>query len=268
MAVGAFEQMEGKSMSQYAIYPSLRERVVIVTGGGSGIGAKLVEHFAHQGAKVAFLDVAEHASRELIDSLAGKCSYTPMFFACDLTETTALQETLALICSSLGDADVLVNNAANDDRHRWQDVTPEYWDQRISVNLKHQFFAIQAIAPGMRAKKRGSIINMSSICWMIPSSGLPIYATSKAAIVGMTRAFAVELGSSNVRVNCVSAGAVLTERQKRLWLSPEYEAEVLSEQILKRHLVPDDVARLVLFLAADDSDGITSKNYLVDGGWI
>lgn len=255
-------------MGQYAIYPSLRDRVVVVTGGGTGIGAALVEHFAMQGAKVAFLDLAEQASRHLVEMLDGKCSSTPRFFSCDLTDTRALQVAAARIIEEMGAADVLVNNAANDDRHKWEEVTPEYWDERIAVNLKHQFFAIQAFAPGMKERRTGSIINMGSICWMIPSIKIPIYATAKAAILGMTRALAQELGQFNVRVNCVSAGAILTERQQRLWMSPEYEAEVFSSQMLKRHLLPADVARFVLFLAADDSDGITGKNYLVDGGWI
>jgi NAD(P)-dependent dehydrogenase (short-subunit alcohol dehydrogenase family) len=239
-----------------------------VTGGGTGIGATLVEHFSLQGAKVAFLDIAKEASRELIRSLAGKNLVAPQFFFCNLTDTSALQAAFARIRESLGAPDVLVNNAANDDRHNWEQVTSDYWDERIAVNLKHQFFAVQAVAPGMRTNRAGSIINMSSICWMIPSTKIPVYSTAKAAIVGMTRAFAKELGEFNIRVNCVSAGAILTDRQKRLWMSPEYEEEVLSAQMLKRHLLPADVARLVLFLAADDSDGITGKNYLVDGGWI
>jgi NAD(P)-dependent dehydrogenase (short-subunit alcohol dehydrogenase family) len=163
---------------------------------------------------------------------------------------------------------VLVNNAGSDDRHTFAEVTPEYWDQRIAVNLKHQFFAAQAVAPAMTAAGGGAIINMSSIAWMIPSSSLSVYTTAKAAIVGMTRSLAHDLGSARIRVNCVLPGAILTERQRRLWMSPEYEKEVLSRQCIKRHILPEEVARLVLFLAADDSQAMTNQNYIIDGGWI
>ena len=255
-------------MGSHAVYPSLQERAVLVTGGGSGIGATIVEQFVRQDARVAFLDIAEEASLNLVKHLSDRFPRPPVFVRCDLTDAAALRRAIERIRHAFGDLDVLVNNAANDDRHDWKEVTPEYWDDRIAVNLKHQFFAAQAVAPGMQAKGGGSIINMSSISWMVPSLNLPVYGISKAGIVGMTRTLARELGPSNVRVNCVSAGAVLTERQKRLWLSPEYEAEVLSNQAIKRHLLPCDVGNLVLFLASDDSAGITSQNYVVDAGWI
>jgi NAD(P)-dependent dehydrogenase (short-subunit alcohol dehydrogenase family) len=251
----------------FASYPSLRDRVALITGGGSGIGASMVEHFALQGAKVAFLDRAVECSGELVNSLSPRCSYPPLFVPCDLTDIAALRSAVAEVEARLGAVRALVNNAANDDRHQFADVTPEYWDERMAVNLRHHFFAIQAAVPRMAEAGGGSIVNMSSIAWMIPSTGLPAYATAKAAIVGLTRTMAHELGPSNIRVNCVLPGAILTERQRRLWFTPEYTAEILAAQALKRILTPEDVARLVLFLAADDSAAITNQSYIVDGGW-
>jgi NAD(P)-dependent dehydrogenase (short-subunit alcohol dehydrogenase family) len=163
---------------------------------------------------------------------------------------------------------VLVNNAANDDRHRMADVTPEYWDNRMNVNLRHQFFAIQAVAPRMIEAGAGSIINMSSISWVIATTGASAYVSAKAAIVGMTRTMARELGPAGIRVNCVLPGAINTERQIRLWMTPEYSAEILARQCLKRHIMPEEVARLVLFLAADDSGAITNQGYVIDAGWV
>ncbi|NYF90658.1 SDR family oxidoreductase [Tunturiibacter empetritectus] len=255
-------------MSNFATYPSLEDRVVLITGGGSGIGASLVEHFASQRAKVAFLDIAEQLSTNLVERLAPHCAHRPLFLPCDLTNIPTLQSAIAQISRSLGAPQVLVNNAGSDDRHDFANVTPEYWDQRMAVNLKHQFFAAQAVAEGMKAIGSGSIINLSSISWMIPGHRLPVYNTAKAAIVGMTRSLAHDLGPAGIRVNCVLPGAILTERQHQLWMSPEYEQEVLSRQCLKRHLLPDDVARLVLFLAADDSEAITNQSHIIDGGWI
>lgn len=252
---------------QFARYPSLRDRVVLITGGGSGIGAAAVEQFAQQGARVAFLDVAIKESTELVHSLVGRCAAPPVYFECDLRNVEAIRETIARVESSMGPVRVLVNNAANDDRHGFADVTPEYWNDSMAVNLRHQFFALQAVAPKMREAGGGSIINMSSIAWMIPSTGLPVYVTAKAAIVGLTRTMAHELGAANIRVNCVLPGAILTERQRRLWWTPEYEAEILSNQSLKRAILPDEVARLILFLASDDSAAITNQSYAIDGGW-
>ncbi len=252
----------------FATYPSLRDRVVIVTGGGSGIGAAFVEHFALQGARVGFLDVAAEVSRALVDSLAPRAAHAPLFLECDLLDVAALRAALAEAALRLGPARVLVNNAASDDRHRFEDVTPAYWDERMAVNLRHYFFATQALAPAMAAAGGGSIVNLGSIAWVIPSTGLPAYVTAKAGIVGLTRTLAHELGGRRIRVNCVMPGAIATERQKRLWLTPEYRAEIQARQALKRDLAPEDVARLVLFLAADDSDAITSQSYVVDGGWV
>ena len=254
--------------NNFATYPSLRDRVVMITGGGSGIGAAMVELFALQGSRVAFVDLADEPAHRLADSLAKRCTHEPYFIHCDLTDTPALQNVVKEIETRIGPVQVLVNKAANDDRHTSEEVTPEYWDNRMNVNLRHQFFATQAVAPGMRAAGGGSIINMSSIAWVIPSTGIPVYVTAKAGVIGLTRTLARELGSAGIRVNTVLPGAINTERQIRLWRTPEYDEEVLRKQCLKRKLMPEDVARLVLFLAADDSSGITSQNHIIDGGWV
>jgi D-xylose 1-dehydrogenase len=256
------------SASHFATYPSLRDRVVLITGGGSGIGAATVEHFAHQGARVAFLDLAVEPSLALVESLKPICVHPPQFVACNLTDIPALQAAIADISAGIGPPQVLINNAGSDDRHHFEAITPAYWDDRMAVNLRHYFFAAQAVAAGMKDAGGGSIINMSSISWMIPGRDVTVYNTAKAAIIGMTRSLAHELGTANVRVNSVLPGAILTERQRRLWMSPEYEAEILSLQCLKRNLMPAEVARLLLFLAADDSSAITNQSYIIDGGWI
>ena len=252
---------------RYAQYPSLQEKVVLITGGATGIGASMVEHFAAQDSRVAFLDVDESSATKLIESVAG-AKHAPLFLKCDLTDIAALRSAIEKLEGKLGAVNVLVNNAARDDRHKTAEVTPEYWDERMAVNLRHQFFAAQAVVPGMTRAGGGSIINMSSISWIIPSTGLPAYVTAKAGIVGLTRTLSREFGAANIRVNCVLPGAIMTERQRRLWFTPEYLAEVMEAQALKRELVPDDVARLVLFLAADDSATITGQNFIIDGGWV
>jgi NAD(P)-dependent dehydrogenase (short-subunit alcohol dehydrogenase family) len=200
--------------------------------------------------------------------LTDRCRHSPRYWFCDLKDVARLRRVAHEIENEMGAVRVLVNNAANDDRHRLEDITPECWDDRMAVNLRHQFFLIQSVSPGMIKAGGGSIINMSSIAWMIPSTGLPAYVTAKAAIVGLTRTLAHELGSSNIRVNCVLPGAVLTERQRRLWWTPEYEQQIMGRQALKRNLLAEDVARLVLFLASEDSSAITSQSYVVDAGWV
>ncbi len=257
-----------KEREQFATYPSLRERVVLVTGGATGIGAAVVEEFALQGSRVAFLDIDATASSLLIANLSTRCLHPPVFLQCDLTDIAALRAAVAQVEASHGAVRVLVNNAASDDRHSFSEVTPEYWDGRMAINLRHHFFATQAVAPRMTAAGGGSIINMSSIAWMIPSTGMPAYVACKAAIIGLTRAMAHELGKSNIRVNSVLPGAILTERQRRLWWTPEYEAEIMARQALKRSLAPQEVGRLILFLAADDSAAITNQSYVIDGGWV
>ena len=252
----------------FAHYPSLHNRAVLITGGVTGIGASIVTHFARQGARVGFLDIQDAAAQRLIAILTEESCPTPIYQHCDLTDIRALQHAVEQVLAALGTVDVLINNAANDQRHTIEEVTPESFDSSIAINLRPQFFTIQAVLPAMRKAGRGVIINMSSISWMIPSTGLPLYITAKAAIVGLTRTLAHELGPDNIRVNAVLPGAIATERQQQLWYTPEYKAEILSSQALKRDILPEDVARLVLFLAADDSSAITNQSYIVDGGWV
>ncbi len=257
-------------MSQpiYAIYPSLTDKVVLITGGGQGIGASAVEHFALQGSRVAFLDFADEPSQGLVRELTTRSKHAPMYVRCDLTDISSLQSAVDEISSKLGPPAILINNAANDDRHRFDEVTPAFWDQRIAVNLRHQFFAAQAVTPAMKAARAGSIINMSSISWIIPSPNNPVYNMAKAAILGMTRSLAHELGPFNIRVNAILPGSVFTEKQKRLYMTPEYEKLIMQVQSLKRHILPEDVARLMLFLAADDSSAITNQTHIIDAGWV
>ena len=254
--------------AQFATYPSLRGRVVAITGGASGIGEAMVEAFAANGARVAFLDTQIEAAERLIARLRNAAAPAPLFLLCDLTDISALQAAVEAILRELGPIAVLVNNAGNDTRHSLDEVTPELWDRTLALNLRHQFFMAQAVIPGMRRGGGGSIINMSSISWVSPSTNLPVYVIAKAGIVGMTRTLAHEVGKDNIRVNCIMPGAILTERQKQLWFTPEYQAEILSAQALKRLILPEEVARLALFLAADDSSAITSQSYIIDGGWV
>jgi D-xylose 1-dehydrogenase len=256
------------SQDRFARYPSLRDVTVVITGGANGIGAAMVEQFAYQGARVAFLDLDGQIADALIQRSAASVSHQPKFFKCDLTKIDELRSVIRKIEEEFGAIGVLVNNAANDDRHKTAEITPEYWDDRMNVNLRHHFFTIQAVAPGMMRAGGGSIINMSSISWMIPSTGMPAYIAAKAGIVGLTRTLSRELGSKNIRVNSVSPGSIMTERQRRLWLTPEYLEAIARNQTLKRDLLPEDVARLVLFLASDDSSGITGQNFVIDGGWV
>lgn len=248
-----------------AIYPSLRGRVVVVTGGGSGIGAGMTEAFARQGARVAFLDVADADSRALEAELA-TLDPAPVYRRCDLTDIEALQTCLAEIAADLGPVEVLVNNAANDDRHSLAEVTPAYWDDRINVNLRHLYFAAQAVAPAMRAEGRGVILNLGSISWHLGLPDLSLYETAKAGIEGMTRALARELGVDGVRVCCIVPGNVKTPRQMK-WYTPEGEAEIVAAQCLKGRLEPRDVAALAMFLASDDARLITGHEFFVDAGW-
>ncbi|MDZ4866174.1 MAG: SDR family oxidoreductase [Alphaproteobacteria bacterium] len=248
-------------MSAFATYPSLKNEAVIVTGGASGIGASIVEHFAEQGARVGFLDFDDKSGR----ALAEKTKAT--FAHCDLRDVTALKNAVAKVEKQNGPTLALVNNAGRDDRHKIEDVTPEYWDERIATNLRHQFFAAQAVIPGMRARNRGSIINMGSISWLLAEGGMPVYLTSKAAITGLTRALARDLGPDAIRANTVLPGWIMTERQLTKWMTPEGEADLLKEQCLKERLYPPDIARMVLWLAADDSRLVTAQSFIVDGGW-
>jgi NAD(P)-dependent dehydrogenase (short-subunit alcohol dehydrogenase family) len=235
----------------------------VITGGGSGIGEVIVESFVRQKSKVFFLDVAESEST----ALAARVGNGVKFIKCDITHTGALREVLASIERETGPINVLVNNAANDDRHKFDEVTPEYWENRIAVNLRHLFFAAQAVSAGMRKAGSGSIINLGSVSWHLSLPELAIYETAKAGIEGMTRALARDLGSSNIRVNCVVPGAIRTPRQMKLWHTPEEEAKILEQQCLKRRVDPVHVAAMVLFLASDDAAMCTAHNYWVDGGY-
>ena len=258
----------GENAGTFARYPSLRDRVVIVTGGASGIGEAIVEACAMQNAQVVFLDIQDAAAEQLKRRIELAGFTPPVYYHCDVTDIEALQRSTEAILSRFLTIDVLVNNAGNDTRHSVAEVTSAYWDQSMAINLKHQFFMAQAVIPAMQKAGRGSIINMSSIGWVIPSTSMPVYVTAKAAIVGMSRTLAHELGQHNIRVNCVMPGAILTERQKQLWFTETYKAEILARQALKRMILPEEVARLVLFLASDDSSAITSQSYVIDGGWV
>lgn len=249
-----------------AIYPSLADKRVLVTGGGSGIGAALVEAFVAQGARVAFVDIAEAPSLALVEQLAG-APHRPLFRHCDLTDLAALREAVAGFESELGAIDILVNNAANDDRHVVEEVTPEYWDNRIAVNLRHLFFAAQAVVPGMKRAGGGAILNFGSISWHLALPDIVLYQTSKAGIEGMTRALARDLGIHDIRVNTIVPGGIKTPRQDELWHDPKEEARILENQCLKQRVLPADVAALVLFLASDDARMCTGHDYFVDAGW-
>jgi D-xylose 1-dehydrogenase len=255
-------------MSNYAIYPSLKDRAVFVTGGGSGIGASIVEHFCAQGSKVAFVDIACEASGALVNAIAGKGLPGPLFIECNVTDIPALQRAIAEAKQKLGPIRVLVNNAAHDQRHPIDTVTPEYWDDRYAVNLKHQFFAAQAVYKDMAAAGGGAIVNLGSTSWVIGQGGMPCYTSAKSAVAGLTRALARDFGPLNIRVNCILPGWIMTERQIKLWLTPEGEEELMKRQCLKRKLVPADIARTVFFFAAEDSGACTNQNYIVDGGWV
>ena len=250
----------------FATYPSLRDRVVFVTGGASGIGAEEVTQFTAQGAKVAFVDIADDAAAALIDALKSADHQAPFYQHCDLKDIAALQSAIAEVGRRLGPITVLVNNAANDQRHRFEDVTVEYWDERLATNLRHQFFAIQAVAPMMRAAGGGSIINFGSVSWHTAQGGMPAYTTAKAGVEGLTRGMARDLGPDNIRVNTVIPGWIMTERQITLWLTPEAEENLIRSQCLKTKVVPADVARMVLWLASDDSRMCTSQLWFVDAG--
>lgn len=245
-----------------AVYPSLAAKRVLVTGGGSGIGSGIVEAFVRQRADVVFFDIAEAESRALVHKLGDKAGYERV----DLCDIRLLQQTIERLVEEGGPFDILINNAANDDRHTVDEVTLEYWDERVNVNLRHHFFAAQSVVPGMKAKGGGAIVNLGSISWHLGLPNLVLYQTAKAAIEGLTRSLARELGPDNIRVTCVIPGNIQTPRQQR-WYTPEGEAEIVAAQALKGRLVPEDVAAMALFLASDDARLLTGHNYWVDAGW-
>ncbi|WP_336801349.1 SDR family NAD(P)-dependent oxidoreductase [Kaistia sp. MMO-174] len=253
-------------MTSGAIYPSLRDRTVLVTGGGSGIGEAIVRHFVAQGSKVGFLDINAEASEALAKELSA--TGTVHFEKCDLRDIAALRQAIANVREKLGAITILINNAAHDQRHKLEDVTPEYWDERYQVNIRHQFFAAQAVVEDMKAAGKGAIINMGSTSWMIGQGGMPAYTSAKSAVQGLTRGLARDLGPFNIRVCSVVPGWIMTQRQIDLWLTPEAEVDLMNKQCLKRKLFPDDIAKPVLFFASDEASGCTNQSYIVDGGWV
>lgn len=249
-------------MPEFATYPSLKGKAVLITGGAGGIGALTVEAFAAQGARVAFLDRNEEASQAVADKTGAQ------FALCDLRDIASMQAAVETLAGKLGHFDVLVNNAARDDRHDWRDVTPDYWDERMQTNLRHMFFAIQAVAPGMIEAGAGSIINLGSNSWWEAGGGFPAYATAKAAVHGLTRTMARDLGGHRIRVNTVVPGWIMTERQKELWATPDALEKHRDRQCLPDLIDPIYVARMVLFLASDDAAMCTACNYMVEAGSI
>lgn len=248
------------STDHFARYPSLKDRVVLITGGASGIGASMVEHFAAQGSRVGFLDF-DRVAGEAVAARTGA-----RFVFCDLRDIAALRAAVAEVGQALGPVAVLVNNAARDDRHGLETVEPDYWDERMHTNLRHMFFCAQAVAPMMKAAGGGSIINFGSVSWMKAQGGMPAYTTAKAAVHGLSRGLARDLGGHGIRSNVVVPGWIFTERQKHLWATPEAVAEALERQCLHAKLYPPDIARMALWLAADDSRMVTAQTFIVDGG--
>lgn len=252
----------------FATYPSLIGRTVLITGGGTGIGESLVEHFCAQGAKVAFIDIQEAESNALVERIAGSDLPAPLFIPCDLRDIAALRQAIDRTRATLGPIRALLNNAANDARHAVADVTVEQWDDRMAVNLRHQFFAAQAVAPQMREAGGGSIVNFGSVSWMFKAGGMPGYTSAKAAVHGLTRGLARDFGKDRIRVNTLVPGWVMTRRQLDNWIDDEAERMIDDNQCLADRVYPPDIARMALFLAADDSTMCTAQTYIVDGGWV
>ena len=250
---------------KFPIYQDLKDKTVIITGGGSGIGASFVEAFVRQGCRVAFIDIQEDASQELTDKFAS-ADFPPVFINCDLTDISALKKSVKLVEQELGAVRVLVNNAANDQRHEPEDVTPEYWEERLKLNLNHQFFASQAVHPGMAEAGGGAIINMGSISWHMALEFMPAYTSAKAAIEGLTQSLARAYGKHHIRVNCIIPGQVWTPRQIRDYLTPEYEQFMNEKQCIPGRILPEDIAQLALFLGSDAGRMCTRRNYYMDAG--
>jgi len=254
-------------MTMTATYPSLKGKVAFITGGGGGIGACLVEAFARQGVKVAFVDIAVTESEKLVGRLRKEVPEPPLFLPCDITDIEALRSSIATVRDRLGNIGILLNNAANDERHATPDVTVDYWDNRIAVNQRHQFFAAQAVIPQMQALGGGSIVNFGSVSWMLKQGGMAAYTMAKASIQGLTRSLARDFGRDNIRVNTLVPGWILTERQVELWLDEDSDKGRRAGQCLDIRLQPGHVAAMALFLAADDSSGCTAQDFIVDAGW-
>ncbi len=249
-------------------YFDLENKRVFITGGGSGIGASIVEHFCEQGSEVYFVDINVEESKKLVDEMKNKKFKAPTFIECDLINIKLLQETISKILTEKGPINILINNAANDTRHKIDDVTVEYWDERINVNLRHFFFTVQAVKKSMIDNNGGVIINMGSTSWMVGQGGMAAYTAAKSGVVGMTRSFARDLGEFNIRVNSVVPGWVMTQRQIDMWLNKESEEELMKKQCLKEKLMPNEIAQAVLFFSSDQSSGCTNQSYIVDKGWL
>jgi len=249
-------------------YYDLENKRVFISGGGSGIGASIVEHFCEQGSEVYFVDINAEESKKLVDEMKNKKFKEPTFIECDLINIKLLQETISKILTEKGPINILINNAANDTRHKIDDVTVEYWDERINVNLRHFFFTVQAVKKSMIENNGGVIINMGSTSWMVGQGGMAAYTAAKSGVVGMTRSFARDLGEFNIRVNSVVPGWVMTQRQIDMWLNKESEEELMKKQCLKEKLMPNEIAQAVLFFSSDQSSGCTNQSYIVDKGWL
>jgi D-xylose 1-dehydrogenase len=254
-------------MASGAIYPDLAGKVVLITGGGSGIGEAITHHFARQKSKVAFIDINAEASHKVVAD-AEAAGHSVLFEHVDLKDIPAVREAIARIKARLGPVQVLVNNAAHDQRHPTPEVTPEFFDDRIAVNLRHQFFCSQAVLPDMVAAKAGSIINFGSVSWMVGQGGMAVYTAAKSAVLGLTRSLARDYGVHNIRVNAIAPGWIMTQRQIDNWLTPEAEKELFERQCLKHKLYPADIAKFTVFLASDEASGCTNQHYVVDGGWV
>lgn len=253
-------------MSHFAHYPSLTDRTILITGGATSIGACLVEQFVAQGAKVGFIDIDAASGKALASALSG-ARHAPLFVAADLTDIAALERGIDSVRQRFGPISVLLNNAANDRRHSIEETTPEAWDACIAVNLKHQFFAARYVAGDMRQAGGGSIVNFGSLSWMLKQGGMPVYTTSKSAVQGLTRSLARDFGPFNIRVNTLVPGWVMTEKQLRLWVTDAAREEIARGQCINQPLLSEHIARMALFLAADDSAMCTAQNFVVDGGW-
>ena len=247
-------------------YFDLKDKKVLVTGGGSGIGATIVEYFCEQEAEVFFIDYNVKESKKLIQKINKKKLRLPKFYECNLININRLQSVIKKIISKHGIIEVLISNAANDDRHSTFKVDKKYWENRINVNLRHYFFAIKSVIKGMIKNKSGSIVNLSSVSWILGEGDKVVYETAKSAVIGLSRSFAQEFGKYNIRSNVVTPGSIATERQIKNWLTPKYKKFILNQQALKRQLKPNDVANLVLYLSSDVSSGCTKQNFIVDAG--
>ena len=251
-----------------AKYFDLENKRVFISGGGSGIGASIVEHFCEQNAEVYFIDINENDSNKLVSECKNKKLSVPNFIKCNLLNVKKLQSTISKIISEKGPIDILINNAANDERHKIEDVTEEFWNDRMNINLRHYFFTVQSVRKAMIKNNGGVIVNIGSASWMIGQGGMAAYTAAKSGVVGLTRSFARDLGEYNIRVNSVVPGWTITKRQIEKWLTPESEAEMMKKQCIKKRLMPSDIAKAVLFFSSNQSSGCTNQSYVVDNGWL